>query len=64
MALSRAEAQARVLTELAKAEADVELRRSELAKAIQRSSLQRLLSPVDGVVSQSAESSRRQSRLW
>lgn len=52
MALSRAEAQTRVLTELAKAEADVELRRSELAKAIQRSSLQRLLSPVDGVVSQ------------
>lgn len=49
-----AEARARVLTDLAKAESDVKLRREELAKATQKSSLQKLVSPVDGVVSQLA----------
>jgi len=52
MAQSRAEARARVLTDLTKAEADGMLRREELTKARQRSSLQRLVSPVDGTVGQ------------
>ncbi len=54
MTQSAAEARARVLGDLAKAEADVRLRREELIKARQKSSLQRLLSPVDGVVAQLA----------
>jgi len=49
---SSAEARARVLADLAKADADTKLRREELAKAIQKSSLQTLVSPVDGTVSQ------------
>lgn len=49
-----AEARARVLTELAKAESDAKLRREELAKAVQKSSLQTLVSPVSGTVSQLA----------
>jgi hemolysin D len=49
---STAEARARVLTDLAKAESDAKLRREELAKATQKSSLQTLTSPVDGTVSQ------------
>lgn len=52
MAQSAAEARARVLGDLAKAEADVRLRREELTKARQKSSLQMLLSPVDGIVAQ------------
>lgn len=54
MAQSAAEARARILSDLAKAEADARLRREELTKARQKSSLQRLLSPVDGVVAQLA----------
>jgi hemolysin D len=52
MAQSRAAARARVLTDLTKADADARLRYEELTKARQRSSLQRITSPVDGVVSQ------------
>ncbi|PZO71885.1 MAG: HlyD family type I secretion periplasmic adaptor subunit [Sphingomonas taxi] len=51
---SAAEARARVLADLAKAESDARLRREELTKATQRSTLQRLVSPVDGFVSQLA----------
>lgn len=51
---SRAEARARVLTDLAKAESDAKLRREEMAKATQKSSLQTLVSPVSGTVSQLA----------
>jgi hemolysin D len=47
-----AEARSQVLGDLAKAESDARLRREELVKARQRSSLQRLLSPVDGTVAQ------------
>ncbi|MBP2275349.1 MULTISPECIES: HlyD family type I secretion periplasmic adaptor subunit [Sphingomonas] len=54
MAQSAAEARAKVLDELAKAEAEAKLRREELAKATQKSSLQTLASPVDGKVSQLA----------
>lgn len=53
-AQSVAEARATVLGDLAKAEGDARLRREELVKARQRSSLQRLLSPVDGTVAQLA----------
>jgi len=51
---STAEARARVLTDLAKAESDARLRKEELTKATKRSSLQRLVSPVDGTVTQLA----------
>jgi len=51
---SRAAARARVLTDLTKADADARLRREELIKARQRSSLQRLTSPVDGTIAQLA----------
>jgi hemolysin D len=53
-ARNRAEARAKVLGDLAKAVSDASLRREELVKSTQRSSLQRLLSPVDGIVSQLA----------
>lgn len=53
-AQSEAEARARVLSDLTKAQADASLRREELTKAQQRSSLQRLRSPVDGTVTQLA----------
>lgn len=53
-AQSRAEARSRILSELAKAESDAKLRREELTKTTQRSSLQRLLAPVDGTVAQLA----------
>jgi hemolysin D len=49
-----AAARARVLGDLAKAEADAKLRREELAKATQKSSLQTLSSPVSGTVTQLA----------
>jgi hemolysin D len=49
---STAEARARVLADLAKAESDARLRTEELTKATNRSSLQRLVSPVDGTVTQ------------
>jgi hemolysin D len=52
LAQSRAEARSRILTDLAKAEAEAALRREELVKSRQRSSLQRLVSPVDGTVAQ------------
>jgi len=51
---SRSQARAKVLDQLAKAEAEADLRREELTKATQRSSLQQLLSPVDGTVAQLA----------
>lgn len=51
---SAAEARARVLADLAKAESDARLRKEELTKATKRSSLQRLVSPVDGTVTQLA----------
>jgi hemolysin D len=54
MVQGNAEARARVLADLAKAESDAKLRREELAKATQKSSLQTLVSPVDGTVSQLA----------
>lgn len=47
---TRAEARAKVLGDLAKATSDAKLRREELTKAERRSSLQQLLSPVDGTV--------------
>jgi HlyD family type I secretion membrane fusion protein len=46
------ETRARLLQELAQAEADVRIRREEMVKAIRRSTLQRLVSPVDGTVAQ------------
>ncbi|WP_336966748.1 HlyD family type I secretion periplasmic adaptor subunit [Sphingobium aquiterrae] len=52
VARNRAEGRVRVLSDLAKAESDARLRREELTKARQKSSLQRLLSPVNGTVSQ------------
>ena len=53
-ARNRAEARAKVLGDLAKAVSDASLRREELVKSTQRSSLQRLLSPVAGTISQLA----------
>ncbi|BAI98009.1 HlyD family type I secretion periplasmic adaptor subunit [Sphingobium sp. TA15] len=52
MAQSKAEARSRILTDLAKAEADARLRQEELTKSRQRSSLQRLVAPVDGTITQ------------
>lgn len=52
MAQSKAEARTRILTDLAKAEADARLRQEELTKSRQRSSLQRLNAPVDGTITQ------------
>lgn len=52
IAQSTSEARARVLSELSKAEGDARLRREELFKATKKSSLQTLVSPVDGTVSQ------------
>ncbi|MFZ3483663.1 HlyD family type I secretion periplasmic adaptor subunit [Sphingomonas sp. 3-13AW] len=49
---SSAEARARVLADLAKAESDARLHKEELVKAQRRSSLQQLVSPVDGIVTQ------------
>jgi hemolysin D len=51
---STAEARARVLADLAKAESDARQRKEELTKATKRGSLQRLVSPVDGTVTQLA----------
>jgi len=51
---SMAEARARILADLAKAESDARLRQEELTKATKRSSLQLLVSPVDGTVTQLA----------
>ena len=52
VAQSKAEARTRILTDLAKAEADARLRQEELTKSRQRSSLQRLTAPVDGTITQ------------
>jgi hemolysin D len=52
MAQAGAEARVQVLADLAKAEAEAKLRREELVKATQTSSLQRLSSPADGMVTQ------------
>lgn len=51
---SREQARSRVLGDIAKAESDARLRREELTKASQKSSLQRITSPVDGIVTQLA----------
>ncbi len=51
---SRSQARARILDQLTKADAEADLRREELIKATKRSSLQRLLSPIDGTVTQLA----------
>lgn len=51
---SAAEARARILADLAGAESDARLRKEELTKATKRGSLQRLVSPVDGTVTQLA----------
>ena len=51
---ARAMARAKVLDDLAKAQANVALRTEELVKSSKRSSLQQLLSPVDGTVAQLA----------
>lgn len=50
----QSEARTKVLGDLAKAESDARLRREELAKATQKSSLQTLVSPVDGTITQLA----------
>lgn len=49
---NRAEARAKVLGDLAKAQAEASQRTEELVKSQQRSRLQRLVSPVDGTVAQ------------
>ncbi len=51
---AESEARSRILLDLTKAESDARLRREELAKAAQKSSLQTLQSPVDGIISQLA----------
>src|SRR3546814_9407574 len=51
---STAEARARILADLAKAESEARLRKEELTKAVKRRSLQRLVSPVDGTVTKLA----------
>lgn len=54
MAQSAAEARSKILADLAQAENEARQRREELIKASQRSRLQRLVSPVEGTVSQLA----------
>lgn len=54
IAESRSEAVREVLSDLTKAEADMRLAREELTKADQRSNLQIVRAPVDGVVQQLA----------
>jgi hemolysin D len=49
---SRAEVRAKVLGDLAKAQAEASLRAEELVKSQQRSRLQQLVAPVDGTVTQ------------
>jgi len=51
---NRAEARSRLLNDLAKAEAEASVRSEELVKSRQKSSLQRLIAPVDGTVAQLA----------
>lgn len=53
-AQARAEARAKVLGDLAKAQAEISLREEELVKSRQRTSLQRLTAPVDGTIAQLA----------
>lgn len=54
MVQSGASARAKLLDQLYKADAEMRLRREELVKALQKSTLQRLVSPVDGTVAQLA----------
>lgn len=54
VALSRAEARAKVLQDLARAQSEARLQAEELVKSEQRSKLQRLVSPVDGTVARLA----------
>jgi len=51
---SSAEARMRILANLTRADTEAGLRREELTKAVQKSGLQRLVSPVDGTVTQLA----------
>jgi hemolysin D len=53
-AMSRAQARARVMADLVRAEADEALKRGELVKAEQQASFQRLTTPVAGIVTQLA----------
>jgi hemolysin D len=52
--LNRAEARAKVLQDLARAQAEARLRQEELVKSEQRGRLQRLVAPVDGTVARLA----------
>ncbi|MBE2993055.1 HlyD family type I secretion periplasmic adaptor subunit [Sphingomonas sp. CFBP 13603] len=54
MSQNAAEVRTKILTELTKSEDEARLRREELTKARQKSSLQRLISPVDGTIAQLA----------
>lgn len=54
IAQATSDARSKLLADLTKAESDARLRREELAKATRKSSLQSLVSPVDGVISQLA----------
>ncbi len=54
LAQSLEEARHQALSDLAKAQSDVALRREELTKAQERSRLQRLAAPVDGVIQELA----------
>lgn len=51
---SRADARSRLLADLVRARSEAQLRSEELTKAAERSRLQRILSPVDGTVTQLA----------
>ncbi len=53
-AMSRAQARARILTELVRAESDEKLRREELVKGEQRAQFRQLVAPVSGTVAQLA----------
>lgn len=54
IAEARSQATREVLADLTKAEADIRLAREDMTKAQQRSSLQRVRAPVDGIVQQLA----------
>lgn len=54
IAQATSEARSRVLADLTKADSDARLRREELSKASQKSSLRTLVSPVDGTITQLA----------
>jgi hemolysin D len=51
-AVNRAQARARILTELVRAEAEEKLRREELTKSAQRTALRHLVAPATGTIAQ------------